>query len=178
MNKGFAPVAIIIIIAVVLVTGVLISKNYQRSDTSSTPQPTMESTAVPTLTPSPSPRSSIRPTVRPTITPTPTASTGCSRFKPEDGLTSITITLKEKDGKPLVGDWIVKIKPTGSCPGILPQAWGSQINEVIRQPNYTYTSPGLHPGQFRVDINYHITGDGFDWDGTSGTHSREVTVSN
>jgi len=154
------------------------AKSINRSDArisataTQTPAPTTKPTLTPTLSPKPIPtKKPITPTVKPTG-----AVTSCSKFKPEDGLTTLLITLKEKDGKPLIGDWTVKIKPTGSCPGILPPNWGNELSDVVRQPNYTYTSPGLHPGQFRVDVQYYYTGEGFDWDGTSGPHSKEVTV--
>ena len=185
MRRGIAFLSVIMIVAVVVITAVVFSSLTSTPGT--TPAPAIESTFSPvpttTPTPKPTPKPTLKPTVMPvkTITPTPVAtvvSGGCSKFDPTAGLATITITLKEKDSKPLVGDWIVKIKPTGSCQGILPPNWGSQLNEVIKQPNYTYTSPGMHPGQFRVDVQYHYTGEGFDWDGTSGGHSREIQVSN
>jgi hypothetical protein len=189
MRKGFIflPLLLVVAIVAIIAGGIYVqNKNNSVQNSSDNILLTSTPTAGPTVTPtfSPTPTAKPTPTKKPfTPTPKPTtiptaAESGCSKFKPEDGLTTITITLKEKDNKPLVGDWIVKIKPTGSCPGILPPGWGSEINEVIKQPNYNYTSPGLHPGQFRVDVQYHFTGEGLDWDGTSGNHTREVSVSN
>lgn len=188
MYKGFVFIPLLIGLMLVAAVGggyFYLSGNKNTTNQSSSeispsilPSATPEPTLTPTFTPTPSPKPT--PTKKPfTPTPKPTAAqSACSQFVPENGLTTITINLKEKAGATLTGDWIVKIKPTGSCPGILPPNWGGQINEVIHQPNYTYTSPGLHPGQFRVDVQYHFTGEGFDWDGTSGSHSREVMVSN
>lgn len=182
MQKGFAPILVIFALAV-LTAGV--GFYSIKNKTSVNVEDKIDETQTPT--PSSSPTNTSISTSKPTLSPTKrpvavaTASSApqnnCSRFKPENGLTSITITLKEKDGKTLSGDWIVEIKPTGSCPGILPPHWGSKVNEVVRQPNYTYTSPGMGPGQFRVDVKYHLTGEGFDWEGTSGNHTKEVVVS-
>lgn len=179
MKNGFAAIYLVIGLFILAILGFGYSNFKNTTVMQETP------TAAPTSTPSLPPTAT--PTLKPIVTkkpspqspsPTSVVQNPCAQFKPENGLTSITITLKEKDGKPLAGDWTVKIKPASECPGQLPPMWGGQINEVIRQPNYTYTSPGMGPGKFRVDVNYHAGGEGFDWDGTSGNHSREITVTN
>lgn len=184
-QAGFVILRVLIALLILGSAGFYIHRQNLKN---SIPLPTqIAASMTPSPTPTPSPVPTPRPTIRPapavtrnpsTPTPQSSAAASCSQFKPADGLATIRINLKEKDGQALSGDWIVKIKPTGSCPGMLPPMWGSQINEVIHQPNYTYTSPGLHPGQFRVDVQYHVSGEGFNWDGTSGSHSHETTVSN
>lgn len=196
-KNGFAFVYIIIVLSVVGLIGVgylglkkskidLKLPNIANFKPSQSPTPTPSPFAspkptvqagTPTPTIKPTPRPTKKPVI-PTVSPAPVADNGCSKFKPADGLTTLTITLKEKDGNALAGDWVVKISPSGACPGSLPPNWGSQINDVIKQPKYTYTSAGLGPGKFRVDVNYHTSGEGFDWDGVSGNTTREVTVSN
>ena len=182
MQKGFAPLIVLFTFAI-LAAGVgfysIKNKTSMKVEDKADATQTPAASSSPTNTPISTPKSTLSPTKRPvvTVTTSPVSQNNCSRFKPENGPTSVTITLKEKDGKALSGDWVVEIKPTGSCPGILPPHWGSKINEVVRQPNYTYTSPGMGPGQFRVDVKYHLTGEGFDWEGTSGSHAREVVVS-
>ncbi len=188
MRKGFVFIPVLIIIALTLI-GAIGYSIYQRSSSDKIDN-SLENTK-PTESPafSPSPTTTPIPTATPTKKPVPTKkpntptpspvtnATGCSQFVPENGLATITINLKEKDNQPLFGDWIVKIKPTGSCPAIMP--YGNQpVEAVIRQGTYTYTSPGFHPGQVRVDVNYHFSGEGFDMDAISGSHSREINVSN
>lgn len=181
LSKGFAHIFAAVAVTLVMIAGAVAFKSYQKVGLS-TPLPQVLVQTSPSPTPSliPTIKPTAAPTKKPTTTPTPTtaANLGCSKYKPEDGLATLTINLKEKDGKPLVGDWTVKIKPKSPCPGMLPPLWGSEINEVVRQPTYTYTSQGMHPGLFRVDVNYHYTGEGFDWEGTSGNHTKEITVSN
>lgn len=187
-NQGF--IFIPILVFVVFIVGGAGTYFYVKHNKTSniqnvveifTPTPTGANT--PTLTPistftPPIPTKKPQPTLTkaPTLTPTVNLN-DCSRFKPEDGLATITISLKEKDGKSLLGDWTVTIKPTGSCPAILP--YGNQpLFNVIKQYTYTFTTVGFHPGQVRVDVNYHYSGEGFDVDATSGNHVREVVVSN
>src|SRR3972149_3456276 len=184
-NKGFVLLPILILIAIVaLGAGIYINSKKVKTSVPQTELQTSTITitetpsSIPTSVPTPPPTKKPQPTLTKATTPTPAVNiSDCSRFKPEDGLATITINLKEKDGKTLIGDWIVKIKPTGSCPAILP--YGNQpLTNVIHQGTYTYTSVGFHTGQVRVDVEYHYTGEGFDVDATSGNHSRDVTVSN
>lgn len=156
--------------------------SISNQDEESVPSPVI--TEIPSLTltlistSTPTPAKKPKPIISKIPSPTPTIDlSDCGRFKPEDGLATITIVLKEKDGKPLYGDWTVTIKPTGNCPAILPYG-NKPITDIIRQPTYTFTTVGFHPGQVRVDVKYHYTGEGFDVDATSGNHVREVTVSN
>jgi len=192
MKKGFVIIPILIAFSLALIVGfgyTIYKKShfnpnqYEWAGVSITPSITPESvsnsptlTTVPTITPTKKPIPTKKPNT-PTPKPT-TAQTSCSQFKPADGLATITITLKEKSGQSLAGDWTVKIKPTGACPGMLSPGWNGELTEIVRQPTYTYKSPGFSPGQFRVDVNYHTSGSGFDVDATSGDHSNEVGVSN
>lgn len=154
------------------------SQNIVPDDTSTTVTSSPSPTVMPTLSPSNTPTKKPQPVVTKLPTASPTTNLGdCSRFNPDDGLATITINLKEKDNKPLLGDWTVTIKPTGNCPAILPYG-NAPLTNVIHQYTYTYTTVGFHPGQVRVDVNYHYSGEGFDIDATSGNQTREVVVSN
>lgn len=182
MHKGIVSIYISLIFALIITSGVIYLGvvrsriNSQNNSVIISPTQIPSPTIIPTASPTMKPIPTKVPIPKLSIVPTSTT-TDCSKFKPEDGLATISITLKEKDGKPLFGDWAVEIKHAGTCPAILPYG-DQQLNTVIKQGTYTFTSAGFHPGQVRVDVKYHYTGEGLDIDAVSGNTSREVTVSN
>lgn len=182
MSKGFAHILLLII--GVVIAGVLITRNsVSFVKINETPVPTESATSIPTISPTSKPTTKPKSTIVATPTPKLTTVTtsvpqsACDKFKPADGLTTITLNLQASSGQ-IVGDTIVKIKPASSCPGTLPSGWGGELTEVIRQGTTSWTSPGMSPGNFRVDVNYHNSGQGFDVEGTSGNHPVTVTLNN
>jgi len=101
----------------------------------------------------------------------------CSAFYPKDNLATITVRLREKNGKPLSGEWTVKIKSYPECPAIFPYGmdWTSGY---IQGGASTWTSVGFNPGKVRMDVNYHRIGQAYDIDATPGNHIIEMEVVN
>lgn len=187
MQRGFVafPVLLaIIVLVVVVLAGPKVLKNSNLLPTKAEVEEAVVVSETPVSTPNSSPAPSptsipkIKVTSTPTPSPKPTATqvsiNPCDKFKPGDGLATITVSLQASSGS-VVGDAIVKIKATGDCPGAVPG--GGQITDIIRQGS-SWTSPGLTPGKFRIDVEYHGAGQGLDVDAVSGGNSVTVTVSN
>lgn len=111
------------------------------------PQPTLRVmpsstiTPTPTQTPTPTPAPAAK-----TGTTTNTATTGCTQFKPENAPVFMRVTLVPKSGT-MVGRTVVRVIPTGSCPNE-----SAQVEHWLGDGEFSWTSPGLNPGRYRVEI--------------------------
>jgi hypothetical protein len=192
MRKGLSTLVVLVVLGVVTIVGIgswTYIKNLDKSTNGAKEELDREFKSGEMSVPTPTrfiKKFSPTPTVikDPNITsepspesPTPTENP-CRKFNPEAGLATITVNIQPQPGETLVGDTLVKVKPQAPCPGTLPPLWGNQITDVIRQGKTSWTSPGLGPGTFRVDVKYHYTGQGFDVDAISGSNALTVTVSN
>jgi hypothetical protein len=105
-------------------------KSYQQTVT-----PTPTPTATPTPTPTPVPQKAQAP-----------ASVGCAQFNPANGPVSVRVNLIPDSGT-ITGKTVVRVKPTGSCPGE-----SAAIENWMNEGDRSWTSPGVNPGRYRIEV--------------------------
>lgn len=153
-QKGFAPLFVIVIIAVSF--ALLGYGYYQKQDIVVEPPSTPEQSPTPSATPTPAstplktPVATKKPVATATASP---AASDCSRFD-KTKKAKVTVNVKT-EVQPYAGSvgWILYLKPGGDCPG---QTLGGvtliYVAETGTSATNPYTSPDLVPGQYRLDV--------------------------
>jgi len=118
------------------------------------PSPTAEPTAEPSPTPSPTPEPTPTPSPSPSSTPkpkkqssTPVESNSCAQYKPENGQVFVRVNLVLRSGSSVVGRTVIRVKPTGTCPGE-----SETVEHWLESGEMSWTTPGLNPGRYRIEV--------------------------
>ena len=158
-------IATVVIVLGFILLGISIIGNIAPT---STPTPTQTPTPIPTPTSTPTP------TPRPRTSGQSNAGTGCAQFNANSGQSTVTITLVTNGGS-VTGDTVVRLIPTGSCPGE-----SASQEHWMSSGETSWTTGAVNPGRYRIEIanGYYQGVISRNVDLVSGHYQMSITVVN